>query len=65
MFRGAAGHERGAFHEIVQLVVVPGDDAFGEDHQRTVGFSRELHGRFQRLAIRTFAVNAEYAKARE
>lgn len=62
---GPAGHQRGALHEVVEFVVVAGDDALGENDERTFGFGRQLHRDFQGFAIRAFAVKAEHAEPRE
>ena len=46
LFSGPAGHQRSALHEIVQFVVVAGDDAFGGNHERALSLGGEWPGRF-------------------
>jgi hypothetical protein len=62
---GAPGHERRALHEIVELVIVPGDHAFGKDNERASGLGGELHRGLERLAVCALAVNAEDTQPRQ
>src|SRR2546430_157168 len=62
-FGGGAGHEGDAVKQGVEAIVGAGDDAFGEDDQRALGFFHHFHGGVEGGAVHSFAVDGKCASA--
>ena len=60
-----AGHDRRAFHEMIQAIIMPRKDAFRKQQQRSPGRRQQSDGIFQAFPVQAFPVDAEHAEARQ